>query len=150
MSDAKPHAKPSSKHHHHRKDAVTAVPVAIITVSDTRTLEDDTGGALVADLLQGEGHEVASREIVKDEPGAIRAATESALTAEGVLACPCQPCSLWVPGIDVERVSTQSVVAPYDLCSSLGLFAGCHWLVKTHCSEDLVSYALPGLTEIRS
>lgn len=86
MSDAKPHAKPSSKHHHHRKDAVTKVPVAIITVSDTRTLDDDTGGALVADLLQGEGHKVASREIVKDEPGAIRAATEAALTAEGVRA----------------------------------------------------------------
>ena len=82
MSDATPHAKPSSKHHHHRKDAVTAVPVAIITVSDTRTLEDDTGGALVADLLQGEGHEVASREIVKDEPGAAGLAVAAAQVIE--------------------------------------------------------------------
>jgi molybdenum cofactor biosynthesis protein B len=86
MSDAKPHAKPSSKHHHHRKDAVTTVPVAVITVSDTRTLEDDTGGALVAELLEAAGHKVASREIVKDEPVAIRAATESALSADGVRA----------------------------------------------------------------
>ena len=86
MSDAKPHAEPSSKHHHHRKDAVTTVPVAVITVSDTRTLEDDTGGALVAELLEAAGHKVASREIVKDEPVAIRAATESALSADGVRA----------------------------------------------------------------
>jgi len=80
MSDA----KPSSKHHHHRKDAVTRVPVAVITVSDTRTLEDDTGGALVAELLEAGGHGVASREIVKDEPEAIRAALDSALGREGV------------------------------------------------------------------
>ena len=78
--------KPSSHHHHHRKDAVKAVATVVVTVSDTRTLETDKGGNLVAELLEGAGHPVAGREIVKDEPEAIRAAVEQALSADGVRA----------------------------------------------------------------
>ena len=37
----------------HRAAAATAVPTAVLTVSDTRTLETDTGGALAAELLAG-------------------------------------------------------------------------------------------------
>ncbi len=83
MSDAH---SPASPHHHHRQDAVASVPTAVITVSDTRTLETDKGGALVAELLDGAGHAVASRGIVKDEPDAIRAALGDALADDGVRA----------------------------------------------------------------
>ena len=48
-------------------------------MSDTRTLDDDTGGALVCELLQGAGHRVAFREIVRDDAPAIRAVLETAL-----------------------------------------------------------------------
>ena len=48
-------------------------------MSDTRSLADDTGGALVCELLEAGGHRVASREIVKDDTGAIREAVERAL-----------------------------------------------------------------------
>jgi molybdenum cofactor biosynthesis protein B len=44
----------------------------VVTVSDTRTLETDRGGKLVADLLTAGGHEVASRDIVPDDPAHIR------------------------------------------------------------------------------
>jgi molybdopterin adenylyltransferase len=44
----------------------------VITVSDTRTLETDRGGALVVQLLEAGGHSVVSREIVKDDPSQIR------------------------------------------------------------------------------
>lgn len=50
-------------------------------MSDTRALADDTGGALVCELLEGGGHRVASREIVKDDVGAIRAALSRALAS---------------------------------------------------------------------
>jgi molybdenum cofactor biosynthesis protein B len=40
----------------------------VITVSDTRTPETDRGGQLVADLLRAAGHQVAAREIVRDDP----------------------------------------------------------------------------------
>lgn len=73
-------------HHAHRAEAVACVATAIITVSDTRTLETDTGGALAAELLAAAGHEVASREIVRDEPAAIRGALEAALARDGVRA----------------------------------------------------------------
>ncbi len=77
---------PSSPHHHHRREAIRAVPSWIITVSDTRTPESDTGGALLAELLERAGHPVVGREIVRDEPAAIRAALDVALAREGVAA----------------------------------------------------------------
>jgi len=62
------------------------VPTAVITVSDTRTIETDTGGALVVQHLEAAGHPVASREIVADEPAQIAAAVSRALAADGVRA----------------------------------------------------------------
>jgi molybdenum cofactor biosynthesis protein B len=63
---------------------VVDVPTAVITVSDTRDLESDTGGALVAELLQGAGNSLASREVVRDEAEAIARALSEALDREGV------------------------------------------------------------------
>ncbi len=77
---------PASREHPHRRDAAASVPCWIVTVSDTRTAETDTGGALLAELLEGAGHPVAGREIVRDEPVAIRAALDAALSRDGVLA----------------------------------------------------------------
>ena len=74
---------PKHAHHHHRKDAVKAVPTVVVTVSDTRTLETDTGGALVAELLEQGGHQVLERRIVPDEPDAIATALDEALAREG-------------------------------------------------------------------
>ncbi|MBW2272726.1 MAG: MogA/MoaB family molybdenum cofactor biosynthesis protein [Deltaproteobacteria bacterium] len=59
------------------------MPTCIITVSDTRDLESDTGGALVAELLRGAGHTVVSREVVRDEARAIADALSKALDAAG-------------------------------------------------------------------
>ena len=65
--------------HEHRARAPRSIGCAVITVSDTRTLADDSGGALLCELLEGGGHRIALREIVKDESKAIRAALEAAL-----------------------------------------------------------------------
>ncbi len=70
----------------HRAEAPRSVATAVVTVSDTRTLEDDSSGALIVELLEGAGHSVASRVIVRDEPGEIAAAVESATSREGVRA----------------------------------------------------------------
>ncbi|MFB3118168.1 MAG: molybdenum cofactor biosynthesis protein B [Myxococcota bacterium] len=78
--------KPSSQHHHHRRSAQSDVVTAIITVSDTRTLESDTGGGRIAELLGSAGHPVALREIVKDEPAEIAAALHAALDRDDVAA----------------------------------------------------------------
>jgi molybdenum cofactor biosynthesis protein B len=78
--------KPSAQHHHHRKSAVTEVPTAVLTVSDTRTPETDTGGDRVAELLVGAGHPVVSREIVPDAAPQITAATQACLARDEVRA----------------------------------------------------------------
>ena len=46
--------------------------IAVLTVSDTRTEETDTSGALLASRLSAAGHELASKAIVGDEVDAIR------------------------------------------------------------------------------
>ena len=50
------------------------IPTVVVTVSDTRSLETDTGGARVEELLSGAGHPIVRREIVRDEPDEIAAA----------------------------------------------------------------------------
>lgn len=55
------------------------MPSAVITVSDTRTADTDTGGQRVADLLSAAGHPVPLRALVKDEASAIAAALREAL-----------------------------------------------------------------------
>ena len=47
------------------------VRIAVMTVSDTRTLEDDTSGATLASRIEEAGHELADRVIVKDDVTAI-------------------------------------------------------------------------------
>jgi molybdenum cofactor biosynthesis protein B len=59
--------------HKHRQSAPDLVRVAILTISDTRTPETDTGGDTVDELLRGAGHEIAQRDIVRDEAQSIRA-----------------------------------------------------------------------------
>ena len=78
--------KPSSHAHHHRKSAESVVPTAVLTVSDTRTPETDSGGDLVAELLAGGGHTVVERAIVADEADAIAAALRAQLARDDVRA----------------------------------------------------------------
>jgi molybdenum cofactor biosynthesis protein B len=49
----------------------------VITVSDTRTLDTDRGGALIVELLTAAGHTVSSREIIPDEPDRMRPLVKS-------------------------------------------------------------------------
>ena len=47
--------------------------IAVLTVSDTRTLESDTSGQLLADSLQAAGHHLADRQLYPDDLYRIRA-----------------------------------------------------------------------------
>ena len=52
----------------HRSEAPRSIRCAVITVSDTRTLETDSGGATLVDRLEGGGHQVVARDLVPDDP----------------------------------------------------------------------------------
>lgn len=56
----------------HRAAAPSSLRLAVMTVSDTRTLETDTSGALILEMAEGEGHRVAERVIIPDEPERMR------------------------------------------------------------------------------
>ena len=43
------------------------VSIAVLTVSDTRTLADDSSGAILCDRIKAAGHRLVERAIVKDE-----------------------------------------------------------------------------------
>ena len=49
------------------------VRIAVLTVSDTRTLVSDTGGGTIVARLSEAGHEVVDRVILPDEPDQIEA-----------------------------------------------------------------------------
>ena len=49
------------------------VGIAVITISDTRTSDDDKSGQTLVDRIEAEGHRLAGRVIVKDDVRAIRA-----------------------------------------------------------------------------
>jgi molybdenum cofactor biosynthesis protein B len=55
----------------HRAAAPASLRLAVLTVSDSRTIETDTSGALIVELATGAGHQVLDRTILPDEPARI-------------------------------------------------------------------------------
>jgi molybdenum cofactor biosynthesis protein B len=68
----KGHAHPGEVPKEHRRHGPTEVRCAVVTVSDSRTPDDDTSGDLLASGLEQAGHRVVARRIVKDDPAPIR------------------------------------------------------------------------------
>ncbi len=66
----------------HRAEAPSSVRCVVLTISDTRTEADDTSGRAIAQALEGAGHSIAARRILRDDPApvseAVRGATLSA------------------------------------------------------------------------
>lgn len=60
------------------------VRIAVLTVSDTRTPETDTSGATLAERLEGAGHILAARELVRDDVSKIRSLVQSWIAADDV------------------------------------------------------------------
>lgn len=55
----------------HRATAPDCVRCVVLVISDTRTLDTDTGGRAIAELLTAAGHQVVDRRILKDDPGPV-------------------------------------------------------------------------------
>jgi len=71
-------------HLEHQADSPDNVRCAVITVSDTRTLETDTGGALVCELLTSAGHMLSRRALIQDEPATMRPLLEELMNDESI------------------------------------------------------------------
>jgi molybdenum cofactor biosynthesis protein B len=95
------------------------VNIAVLTVSDTRTLETDTSGGYIVQRMTEAGHRIAARAIVID----------SELTLRAQLAA-------WIadPGIDVIIATGGTGVTPRD--------------VTPEALAPLVTKSIPGFGEL--
>ena len=60
------------------------VRIAILTMSDTRTLADDKSGSALADLIAEAGHRVVDRALVRDDVAQIRAKVQGWIADPGI------------------------------------------------------------------
>lgn len=95
------------------------VNIAVLTVSDTRTLETDTSGKLIEDRMRGVGHHVVTRVVVIDSELQIRAQL-----------------AIWIadPAIDVVIATGGTGVTPRD--------------VTPEALAPLVTKPIPGFGEL--
>jgi molybdenum cofactor biosynthesis protein B len=71
-------------HREHKEKAPKAIAFAVATVSDTRGMEDDAGGRLIADLVVRSGHVLAGRFLVRDDLGEITSLVAELLEREDI------------------------------------------------------------------
>lgn len=71
-------------HHHHRDAAPALVRFAVLTVSDTRTLETDESGLAILALVQGGSHVTSVRALCKDDPADVARLVREACAREDV------------------------------------------------------------------
>ena len=69
-------------HKHHARNIRARVHV--VTVSDTRTPDDDESGAFIKEAIAMEGHALAGYALLKDEPAQIAAEVRRACADEAV------------------------------------------------------------------
>jgi molybdenum cofactor biosynthesis protein B len=62
----------------HKAHAPPSVGCWVVTISDTKTPETDTSGALVRELLAAAGHRVVGSAIVRDEPADVQRVVRAA------------------------------------------------------------------------
>jgi len=60
------------------------VQIAVLTVSDRRTLADDRSGAVLVARAEAAGHQIVDRQLVRDEPAAIESLLRGWIEREDV------------------------------------------------------------------
>lgn len=67
-------------------DNLSFIPVriALLTMSDTRSLADDKSGNTLVEMISAAGHQIADRALVRDDIAAIRAKIEGWINDPGV------------------------------------------------------------------
>jgi molybdopterin adenylyltransferase len=77
---------PDATPREHRAHAPTSVACFVLTISDTRTPETDTGGQVVRDLLARAGHTLVGSAITRDEPADVQRIVREQCATPGVQA----------------------------------------------------------------
>lgn len=70
-------------HDHHAHDLGT-VRAAVVTVSSSRSLDDDTAGDAIVAAFEAEGYEISTRELVADDLDGVQSRIDSLVGREDV------------------------------------------------------------------
>ena len=70
------------EHHHHHD--VEQVGAAVVTVSSTRSLDDDPSGDSIVAAFEADGHEVVTRELVQDSYDGVQSTLDHLVSREDV------------------------------------------------------------------
>jgi molybdopterin adenylyltransferase len=84
----------------HRRAAPAVLGFAVVTVSDSRSSEDDTSGGAIRDLISVSGHRISDSTLVRDDVAAIREAVRRLLA---------------LPEVDVVVTTGGTGFSPRDL-----------------------------------
>jgi molybdopterin adenylyltransferase len=60
-------------HLDHKAQAPASTRCYVLTISDTRSEATDKSGTIISELLRADGHEVAGRQIIRDDPAEVSA-----------------------------------------------------------------------------
>lgn len=70
-------------HDHHAHDLET-LEVAVVTVSSTRSLDDDPSGEAIVAAFEAEGHEISTRELVADDLDGVQGRVDALVDRDDV------------------------------------------------------------------
>lgn len=65
--DDEGHGHSHGHHHGHHEHDLGSLSAAVLTISSTRTTDDDPAGDAIVDALHNEGHSVAVRRVIEDD-----------------------------------------------------------------------------------
>ena len=102
------------------------INISVLTISDTRTLEDDKSGDLLSKRIQSSGHKLYKRDIIEDDKGKII----------GTNGKKCVPPTLF-------RLIIMILCPPLGLFLHLGLRGWLHVLIATFLT--VFCFYFPGL-----
>ena len=71
-------------HLEHKKASPTSVSYAVVTISDSRTEQDDESGKLFKEQLSQNGHRLLAHALLKNDAAAIRQKISELLKLEGL------------------------------------------------------------------
>src|SRR5207245_9280561 len=86
LADPATMTDPTATPRDHKAHAPKSIGCWVLTVSDTKTPETDTSGALIRELLNAAGHRVVGFTIVSDEPADVQRVVRAACGDERVQA----------------------------------------------------------------
>jgi len=107
--DGHDHGGDDGHHDHHHHD-VAELGVAVVTVSSTRTLDEDDAGDAVVEAFEAADHQVDVREVVGDDHDAVQRTVDDAIDNAAV------DCVLTLGGTGVtpDDVTVEAVEPLFD------------------------------------